>query len=394
MADRPTGASRPVPSIPRYGEASLAEVVPSVLAAFGLSEFENRLRLEPVSSVVLLVVDGLGWEQLLANPDAAPFMTEAARRGGPVTAGFPATTSASLGSLGTGLPPGEHGLVGYTVSAPGLARPMNLLRWELYGFGPPSDLLSEVVPEQFQPWPTVMERARDRGLQISLVGPPEHAESGLTRAILRGGRYLGAPSLPDVVTVTGRAIGEAPGTPVYAYHPFLDTTGHVKGVGSAEWLDHLSLVDRAVAVMAEGLPRGASLFVTADHGMADLAPEEKVDVAEAPELLSGVRALAGEARARHVYCHSGSFDDVLATWRGRLGDRMWIVPGEQAIEEGWFGPRVEDRVRPRIGDVVAASHGSVGVFQREVDPLQAMLVGHHGSMTSAEQLVPLLRIDR
>jgi hypothetical protein len=384
----------PFPNVPRYGSASLAEVVPSVLSAFGVPGFENRLGLEAMSSVALLVVDGLGWEQLLANAGAAPFLAEAAGRGRPLTAGFPATTSASLGSLGTGLPPGEHGLVGYTISVPGLDRPMNLLRWELYGFGPPSDLLAEIVPELFQPSPTVLERSRDAGLQISLVGPPEHAVSGLTRAILRGARFLGAPSLPDVVTVTVEALALEPRVPVYAYHPFLDTTGHVKGVESAEWLEHLAAVDRAVGAMAEGLPPGGTLFVTADHGMVNLSEEQKVDVAEAPELVAGVRAMAGEARARHVYCQPGAVDDVLATWRGRLGEEMWVVPGEQAIQEGWFGPRVEDRVRPRIGDVVAAAHGSVGVFQRGVDPLQAMLVGHHGSMTLAEQLVPLLRIDR
>jgi len=238
-----------------------------------------------------------------------------------------------------------------------------------------------------------VERAAAAGMEMLLIGPAGHLGSGLSRAILRGGRYVGADTLEELVLAVATAFRDGLSS-VYAYHPFLDTTGHVKGVGSSEWLDHLSLVDRAVAAIAEGLPPGASLFVTADHGMVNLAPEEKVDVAEAPELLSGVRALAGEARARHVHCHAGSFDDVLATWRQRVGERMWIVPGEQAIDEGWFGPRVEDRVRPRIGDVVAASHGSVGVLQREVDPLQAMLVGHHGSMTSAEQLVPLLRIDR
>jgi hypothetical protein len=103
------------PVLPRYGEASLAEVVPSVLAAFGLSGFDNTLALEPASAVVLLVVDGLGWEQL--DGDAAPIMARAARGSAPITAGFPATTAASLGSLGTGLPPGEHGLVGYTIDA-------------------------------------------------------------------------------------------------------------------------------------------------------------------------------------------------------------------------------------------------------------------------------------
>jgi predicted AlkP superfamily pyrophosphatase or phosphodiesterase len=393
MAEHPATFGRSDPSLPKYGIASLAEVVPSVLAARGLVGFENLLALEPVASVALLVIDGLGWNQLLGNAASAPFMAEAAGRGRPITAGFPSTTAASLGSLGTGLPPGEHGLVGYTVDVPGQERPMNLLRWELYGFGPPGDLLAEVIPERFQPSPTLLERARDGGRQISLVGPPEHAESGLTRAILRGARYLGAPSLPDVVMVTSRALAEDPGAPVYAYHPFLDTTGHVKGVGSVEWLEHLSRIDQAVSAIADSLPASGTLFVTADHGMVNLGEEHKVDVAETPELLFGVRALAGEARARHVYCVPGSVDDVLATWRERLGDRMWIVPGDQAIDAGWFGPRVEDRVRPRIGDVIAAAHAAVGVFQREVDPLQAMLVGHHGSMTSAEQLVPLLRID-
>src|SRR4029453_5170122 len=68
----------PGPNVPRYGESSLAEAVPSVLSPFGLPGFENRLAVDPVSSVALLVVDGLGWEQLLANADAAPFLAEAA----------------------------------------------------------------------------------------------------------------------------------------------------------------------------------------------------------------------------------------------------------------------------------------------------------------------------
>jgi hypothetical protein len=69
---------------------------------------------------------------------------------------------------------------------------------------------------------------------------------------------------------------------------------------------------------------------------------------------------------------------------------MWIRRRDEAIAEGWFGPRVTDEVRPRIGDVVAAAHAPIGVFERAVDPMQAMLVGHHGSMTPGEQLVPLV----
>lgn len=85
---------------------------------------------------------------------------------------------------------------------------------------------------------------------------------------------------------------------------------------------------------------------------------------------------------------------MLAAWGALLGEQMWIVSHEEAIEAGWFGPRVLDRVRPHIGDVVAAARTPIGVFQRDLDPGQARLVGHHGSLTRAECLVPLILVSR
>jgi len=379
------------PVVPRYGVASLADLVPSVLAAIGVSGFSNTLAVEPLPGVAVLVVDGLGWELIRGHRDHAPFLAAASDRGRPLTAGFPSTTSASLGSLGTGLPPGQHGLVGYTFAMPGLDRPLNSLHWVPYGIGPPADLRDQLVPEQVQPEPTVLERAAAAGTEVVLVGPAAHAESGLTRAILRGGRYAPADSLDELVRQIAAAFAEGR-TSVCAYHPYLDTYGHVRGVGSQEWLAHLEQVDRAVGAIADRLPPGFALVVTADHGMLNLAVEDRLDVADEPALMRGVRMLAGEARARHVYADDGADDDVLATWKETLGDRFWLRTRDEAVEAGWFGPKVLDRVRPRIGDVVAAARDAVGVFQREVDPLQASLVGHHGSLTQVEQLVPFLLI--
>ena len=95
-----------------------------------------------------------------------------------------------------------------------------------------------------------------------------------------------------------------------------------------------------------------------------------------------------------MHTRKGAAADVLAAWQGLLGHAMWVLPGEEAIAAGWFGPEVGDDARSRIGDVVAAASGPIGVFQREVDPTQAILTGHHGSLTSAEQLVPFLELRR
>jgi hypothetical protein len=390
---RPALAPPPLP-LPRYGSAALADLVPSLLAALGDAEFANPLGIEPASSVCLLVVDGLGAELVAENPGQAPFL--AAHGGRVLTAGFPATTATSLASLGTGRPPGEHGLVGYTMLLPGEQAPMNNLSWAPYGLQSfdGGDLLLRAVPERVQPEPTAFERAVAAGIAVTLVGPRQHAQSGMTRAVLRGGRYRPAFTLADLVAVTAGALSEPGPQLVYSYHPDLDLLGHVRGVDSDAWRLQLAEVDSAAATLAERLPAGALLVVTGDHGMVDLRPEDHVDVGDVPALLAGVRALGGEARARHVYAEPGAAADVLAAWRDLLGDRMWVVAREEAIAGGWFGPSVPDRIRPRIGDVVAAAYARVGVMQRAVDPAHTRLVGHHGSMTAREQLVPLVIVRR
>ena len=392
MTTAATRSGPPLPSLPRYGEASLAELVPSLLAALDVPGMANPLGIEPLRRVCLLVADGLGWEALRAAPAWAPALAAAAERGRPLTTGFPSTTVASLCSIGTGRPPGEHGLVGYTIALPGMDRAFNCLRWSPYGMGGTKDLRDRVVPETLQPLETAFERAARDGVQVRLVGKREFAKSGFTRAALRGGVYHGIHSIGDQVTTVARALAEGRRSFVYAYDPTLDRTAHVRGVGSEAWRLQLAHVDLLVRQLVERLPRDAALVVTGDHGMVDLRPQERVDVADEPELATGVRLLGGEARARHVYARPGAAADVLATWRALLGQSMWVLPGEEAIEAGWFGPRLSDYVRPRIGDVVAAAFGPVGVVQREIDPTQAQLTGHHGSLTSAELLVPFLEL--
>jgi Type I phosphodiesterase / nucleotide pyrophosphatase len=384
----------PPPPLPRYGEASLADLMPSLLAALDVPGYANPLGVEPLRRACVLVADGLGWELLLANRRAAPAMAAAVGRGGPVTTGFPSTTATSLASIGTGLPPGGHGLVGYTIALPGMERAFNCLRWSPYGLGGSRDLRDRFVPERAQPEPTAFEVAAADGIEVTLVGAGEYATSGFTRAALRGGDYWRTHSLGDHAAGALRGLGKGRRSLVYLYHPDLDRTGHVRGAAAEAWRLELAHIDRLVTHIAERLPGDAALFVTGDHGMVDLRPEQRVDLADQPELAAGVRLLAGEARARHVHTQKGAAADVLAAWRGLLGHAMWVLPGEEAIAAGWFGPQVSDDARARIGDVVAAAHGPIGVVQREVDPTQAILTGHHGSLTSAEQLVPFLELRR
>jgi len=385
----------PIPLVPLYGHSALSDITPSLLAALGLPGQPNPLNVAPVGNACLLLVDGLGWDLVLDNPKHAPFLAglAAGDKGRSISAGFPSSTAVSIASIGTGKTPGEHGIVGYTMSVPGYDRAMNNLRWTLHGPGPHVDLRSIVVPEDLQPDPTSFQLAEEGGVNAYAIGPREHMASGLTRAALRGAQYRPAFSMGDLAAETITAL-MAPGHSfVYAYHPDLDMTGHVRGVGSPAWRLQLGLVDRLALALAERLPQDSTLVITGDHGMVDVAPEDRIDFDQEPALQHEVRLLGGEPRARHVYTRDGAEPEVLAAWSERLGDRVWVVQREDAIERGWFGPTVTADARTRIGEVIAAAHGPVGIVQPSVLSVEALLVGHHGSLTEAEQLVPFLAVS-
>jgi hypothetical protein len=133
------------------------------------------------------------------------------------------------------------------------------------------------------------------------------------------------------------------------------------------------------------------MYVTADHGLVVVPVQDRTDADAVPGLRDGVALLGGDARARHVYAEPGAAADVLAAWREVLGHRAWVAGRDEAIAEGWFGP-VDPRVLPRIGDVVAAATGTSGIVATQAEPRESVLIGMHGSLTIAEQAIPLLTL--
>jgi hypothetical protein len=375
----------PAAGLVQYGRSALSDVLPSALAALGVAGEPNVLELPPAECIVVLLIDGLGWELLGEHAGQAPFLASLAGR--PLTAGFPTTTAASIASLGTGLPPGQHGIAGYTTRLDGLTEPVNWLTWR--GAYSGRDLTGDYPPEQIQPAATAFERAERAGVRASVVSAPAFRESGLTRAALRGGRYIPAFTAADSAVLAAQAARSRGGL-VYCYSPDLDLIGHVHGCRSPSWLAQLELTDRGARLLSDRLPPGTRLLVTSDHGMLDIPAAAKVDYDGQPVLRDGVELIAGEARMRYLYVAPGQLDAVRSRWTQVLGDRVALLSRDEAIGRGWFGPVVSDQARARIGDLIALAVADLAVVRRKAESRSAALVGHHGALSSAELLVPLL----
>jgi predicted AlkP superfamily pyrophosphatase or phosphodiesterase len=212
---------------------------------------------------------------------------------GTVTTSFPSTTATSLATLTTGEMPGAHGMLGYTVQVPRSGgRILNTLKWD-----------ERVDPVIWQPVPTLFERAMAAGITTTHVAAKRYENTGFTRAVFRGAHYKGANIAADLISETVAALEKSPSF-VYLYVNDLDSAGHSDGVGSDKWIAALVSIDELVKNLAQKLPKGTRMWLTADHGMINAS--EKIVLGRDNDLLSDVALIAGEPRMRHLYLSADS----------------------------------------------------------------------------------------
>ncbi len=372
------------PVVPDYAGDVLSRVLPAAAAVLGVQVHGRPdWDLPAARRVCVVLVDGLGHQLLADESTRAPFLKGRLPGSRILRAGFPTTTATSMGSFGTGRAPGEHGLVGYEVLDPSRDRLLNGLKWD-----------DKVDPVQWQVYPTVFSELDRAGVRSVRIGPQRFDGSGLTNAALRGGTFVAASKLKDACRAARDALAEPSTGLAYLYWGGIDYAGHTHGWRSRPWRDAVADFDGAMASLYRELPAGSLLIVTADHGMLDLDHARRHDLATTPRLVTDVRHIGGETRCLQLYVQPGAAEQVAAGFTDAFGELIWVRTREQALDEGWFG-HVDERVLPRIGDVLVAASGDFGlVDSRVADPKVLKLIGQHGSLSEAEQLIPLIILDR
>lgn len=369
------------PKLPDYGGGCIADLVPTILGFetpdWPQAELKQRPLLDEAvlaaRSIVLILLDGLGAEQLAAHACLCPTLTEMSAR--TITTVAPTTTASALTSFATGAPPGEHGIVGYRI--PTQEGNLNVLRWTT----PKGRATKRIKPERFQPLGAFGDQ------RPPVVHSREYKGSGFTRAYLRDARIVGISKLSSLVVETRRLVADGEAF-VYAYYDGPDVIAHEHGFGE-HYEAELRACDRLMSDLITEMPRGTAVVVTADHGLVDCSDSmTRVH----PSVLQHALAESGEYRFRWLHAIPGRARPLYEAAVNAHGSQAWVVTAEEIVEAGWLGPVVTDAARRRLGDVALVARGPHAFHVSEPNKKQtpSRLKGRHGSMTSAEMLVPLL----
>lgn len=360
--------------IPNYAGACTANVVPSILGPGGCDNLPSWMpdAARGARRVVLLVLDGLGWHQLIARRHLAP--TLASMSGGPITTVAPTTTVTALTSIATGLAPGEHGMMGYRMDLG--RRVVQMLRWA----DERGDVRREFPPEVVQPCPPFL------ATKVPVISRAELEGTAFTDAHLRGSLALGWKAASSIAVTIGDQLRSGASF-VYAYYDGVDKIAHASGFGP--YYDaELAQADRLVGDVAATLGPNDVLLVTADHGQVtvgdDLAPPHD-------DVLRNVAYQSGESRFRWLHAKAGRANDVIDAAREHHGDVAHVLTRDEVIDLQVFGPKVSDVARKRLGDVALISTGTHS-FEDPLENGPFALVCRHGALTDDELDVPLLAL--
>lgn len=355
-------------TVPDYDGGSLVNLV---------SELEHRLigsspspRLYPHvgdlipigESYVLFLFDGLGSLQL-AHPAAAALL---ASHRADLDAPFPATTTVSLATIATGLPPSQHGLLGYQLWMPELGEVVNTIKWTTL-WGDP--VLFET--ERLLPAPNLWERLSEAGREPVTVQPGNLIGTPLSAALYRGCRFEPAFTVEEIVAATVQLAAE-PGRLIFTYLPHVDYAAHVYGQDSDEYREAVDTVADAWHRATHLIPEEVTLLGTGDHGHVDFERQVKIPKADHTD-----RTFYGDGRAMFVNGDGASVAEPLpATW----------VPLRDM--EDWWGPTPRhEAFAARAPDGVIVADDDTLLLHRYSDD---RMIGNHGALTDAERLIPLL----
>lgn len=356
------------PIRPDYDGAAITGLVPALVGGRPYPWMPEAVA--GAESVVLLVLDGLGWNALDAYRNVLPELDALA--GQSITTVAPSTTSSALTSLVTGLAPSQHGIVGYRMRVDGSV--LNVLRWQHVDGRRP--------PDPFD----VQRHTAFLGREVPVLTKSEFRRTGFTDAHLRGTRFTGWSAASTLVEHCRRLVADGERF-VYAYYPSVDSVAHEYGLHDGYFEAELVAADGLVGAIRDALPERAALVVTADHGQVHWGRDGWVGI---ERLGSMVDDYAGDGRFRYLYARRGAAAELTAAAREEVGHQAWVFERAQLFEEGWFGPPPTSPSIPRrVGDVVLAAREPIAFIDPSMTRETALLAGH-GSLTPDEMLVPLI----
>ena len=343
--------------------------------------------LDQARQVLLLVVDGLGWNYLNSAGAGGHLQSLSV---GALSSVAPPTTAAAIPLFFTAAPPARHGFTGWFTWLRELGCVSAVLPYVTrcghlpLGEGVPGPLeLSHCDPVTNQ-----------LPVESHIVSPRNIAHSVFNRSFSGSAEIHAYDDMTGFFGSLRATLQSGAGRKyVHAYWADLDTVAHVHGIGSDDARQHLEQFDHSFGRLLRDL-RGTdtAVVVTADHGFVDVPPERVVHMDDHPELADCLSLpLCGEPRIAYCYVKPGRRQRFERYVSSELAEQMTLCTSQDLIDKGFFGPGPQHpQLAHRVGDYTLLLKENYAIKDHLSGEHAFELIGMHGGLSADELYVPLV----
>ncbi len=387
---------------------------PELLAAPEVTEaWESWQNQAPINHVVLLILDGFGYEQLqtLADSKDAPAIAQACNSQQaffmPATSVYPSTTVTALTSAATGYAPAQHGMVATNLYMREIGTIVNFIGFRSQIAASRASLPDTIFnPDNLVPVPNIYLRMEKAGIDVEIINFEQFKQTSISRFTSAGSEagnnnFKGYRTPSDAFSqLRERLLAKScyQKSFTYVYVPTIDAVSHRYGPLSSSYKAEVATLDFALKKqLIEPLAgrKDTVLLLTADHGQRYNPLENTLWLEEHPKLTQNLFApTTGESRVRYLHVKHDKQAAVLDYIKRNFSENFFAITPSEAMELGLFGlpgKPLSIEAEDRIGDLLLISHKDWICRQHITN--EERYKGHlgvHAGLSSAEMLIPFL----
>ena len=402
---------------PKYDENCISQIPGTILKLFGIQKQNNNEALDDpllktvlpdrLSKIVLLVIDGFGFNQFLHIHKENTFLSNLVNKGEvyPKTSVFPSQTTNALTTLNTGLTPQQHGLFEYFVFLKNIGL-VNTLRFERLGKSSPSSLLEEGFDPSILLYKsrTIHEALLESGIASFTHMHASNALNICSKLIFRGSQISSSQNAFETISALRSNLESNRDKKAYFFLHLdtLDTISHVYGPGSFEYYEELSwltylLEKELVDKIDPQIAKETLLLVTADHGSVNVNPAETTYLNYLPKTLLNLKngpdrkPIMPTGSPREVFLHikENKLQETKEWLIQKISGKAQVLETSEAVESGLFGSGVPSQgVLDRLGNLMILPYVNGTVWFESPGGCKLSYLGQHGGLSEQEMLVP------
>lgn len=375
---------------PDYNNNNIVNLASSILMAFDVmplySPLEELNDLKNYENIILLLIDGLGYEYLEKYGENSFLKKNCIKK---LTSVFPSTTASATTTLETGVAPQQHGITGWFMFLKELGLVSTILPFKPRYGGisfPNNEIKREDIFSE--------RRIHDKIKYPSFIVYPEKIVDGKVNK--KNKNVLTYRKLSGMFSQIKKATQSSDKRKyIYSYWDKFDTLCHEEGCASKQANEHFWELDKKISLFVKSLKgTNSTLLITADHGLIDTTKSKIIYLQDHPKLYETLTLpLCGEPRVAYCYVHPdkvNQFEDYVKT---KLDYCCEVYKSIDLINKGFFGLfEMHKMLKERIGDYILIMKENYIIKDILLKEKSDLLIGNHGGKSKEEMFVPLIWI--